>query len=450
MNEPHKTDFLGRDAIFPLLLKMGIPAAVGMLVNALYNVVDTIFVGHGVGPLAIAALSIVFPLQMIVSAVAQALGIGAASIVSRRLGEKRPDAAAAAMGTAYAAVMLVTAVLVALVFLFTRPILAFFGASETVMPYALSYTRIVAAGFFFFSMSMCASNLIRAEGNAKASMLGMLLGAGLNTILDPIFIFGFRMGVEGAAVATVISQVVSCAYLFSLYFRKKSHVPIGVADLRIEPSVLRDEALLGVPAFVQSAGMSLLALLINTTLGRYGGDLAITTYGMNHKILSIVIMPILGIIQGFQPIAGYNYGAKRFDRVRQSLKTTVLTALAVSLAGYAFMMLAPRAAIGLFTADAELIASSARVLRVMVLFIPLASLQITGSTYFQAVGKKTQSMMLGLSRQFLLLIPIVLILPLLIGVDGVWLAFPIADLASTVITLALLARELRHLESRSA
>ena len=450
MNEPHKTDFLGRDAIFPLLLKMGIPAAVGMLVNALYNVVDTIFVGHGVGPLAIAALSIVFPLQMIVSAVAQALGIGAASIVSRRLGEKRPDAAAAAMGTAYAAVMLVTAVLVALVFLFTRPILAFFGASETVMPYALSYTRIVAAGFFFFSMSMCASNLIRAEGNAKASMLGMLLGAGLNTILDPIFIFGFGMGVEGAAVATVISQVVSCAYLFSLYFRKKSHVPIGVADLRIEPSVLRDEALLGVPAFVQSAGMSLLALLINTTLGRYGGDLAITTYGMNHKILSIVIMPILGIIQGFQPIAGYNYGAKRFDRVRQSLKTTVLTALAVSLAGYAFMMLAPRAAIGLFTADAELIASSARVLRVMVLFIPLASLQITGSTYFQAVGKKTQSMMLGLSRQFLLLIPIVLILPLLIGVDGVWLAFPIADLASTVITLALLARELRHLESRSA
>jgi len=450
MNEPHKTDFLGRDAIFPLLLKMGIPAAVGMLVNALYNVVDTIFVGHGVGPLAIAALSIVFPLQMIVSAVAQALGIGAASIVSRRLGEKRPDAAAAAMGTAYAAVMLVTAVLVALVFLFTRPILAFFGASETVMPYALSYTRIVAAGFFFFSMSMCASNLIRAEGNAKASMLGMLLGAGLNTILDPIFIFGFGMGVEGAAVATVISQVVSCAYLFSLYFRKKSHVPIGVADLRIAPSVLRDEALLGVPAFVQSAGMSLLALLINTTLGRYGGDLAITTYGMNHKILSIVIMPILGIIQGFQPIAGYNYGAKRFDRVRQSLKTTVLTALAVSLAGYAFMMLAPRAAIGLFTADAELIASSARVLRVMVLFIPLASLQITGSTYFQAVGKKTQSMMLGLSRQFLLLIPIVLILPLFIGVDGVWLAFPIADLASTVITLALLARELRHLESRSA
>ena len=450
MNEPHKTDFLGRDAIFPLLLKMGIPAAVGMLVNALYNVVDTIFVGHGVGPLAIAALSIVFPLQMIVSAVAQALGVGAASIVSRRLGEKRPDAAAAAMGTAYTAVMLVTAVLVALVLAFTRPILGFFGASEAVMPYALSYTRIVAAGFFFFSMSMCASNLVRAEGNAKASMMGMLLGAGLNTVLDPIFIFGFRMGVAGAAVATVISQVVSCSYLFTLYFRKKSHVPIGRSDLRIEPSALRDEALLGVPAFVQSAGMSLLALLINNTLGRYGGDLAISTYGMNHKILSIVIMPILGIIQGFQPIAGYNYGAKRFDRVRQSLKTAVLTALTVSLAGYAFMMLAPRAAIGMFTSDAELIASSARVLRVMVLFIPLASLQITGSTYFQAVGKKTQSMMLGLSRQFLLLIPIVLILPLFIGVDGVWMAFPIADLASTALTLALLVRELRHLEDRSA
>lgn len=450
MTEPHKTDFLGRDAIFPLLLRMGIPAAIGMLVNALYNVVDTIFVGHGVGPMAIAALSIVFPLQMIVSAVAQALGVGAASIVSRRLGEKRPADAAAAMGTAYAAVMLVTAILVAAVLCFTRPILAFFGASEAIMPYALGYTRIVATGFFFFSMSMCASNIVRAEGNAKASMFGMLLGAGLNTVLDPIFIFGLGMGVEGAALATVVSQVASCAYLFSLYFRKRSHVPIALRDLRIKPAMLGDEALLGVPAFIQSAGMSLLALLINNSLGHYGGDLAITTYGMNHKVISIVIMPILGIVQGFQPIAGYNYGARHYDRVRQSLKIAVLTALAVSLAGYAFMMLAPRLAIGMFTSDASLAASSARVLRIMIAFIPLASLQITGSTYFQAVGKKTQSMLLGLSRQFLMLIPIVLFLPLFIGVDGVWLAFPLADLASTALTTVLLLRELRRLGERSA
>jgi putative MATE family efflux protein len=450
MTEPQKTDFLGRDAIFPLILKMGVPAAIGMMVNALYNVVDTIFVGHGVGPLAIAALSIAFPLQMIVSAVAQALGVGAASIVSRRLGEKRPADAAAAMGTAYTAVLLVTALLVAIVFLFTRQILTFFGASATIMPYALGYTRIVAAGFFFFSMSMCASNLVRSEGNAKASMVGMLLGAGLNTILDPIFIFGLGMGVEGAATATVISQIVSCVYLFSLYFRKKSHVPIAVANLRIVPSILGEAALLGTPAFIQTAGMSILALVINNSLGYYGGDLAITTYGMNHKILSIVIMPILGIVQGFQPIAGYNYGARHYGRVKQSLKTATLTALAISLVGYAFMMLTPWIAIGMFTSDADLIASSARVLRIMVLFIPFAALQITGSTYFQAVGKGTQSLLLGLSRQFILLIPIVVVLPLFIGVDGVWMAFPIADAVSTLLTATLLSREMRRLDLHAA
>ncbi|PKL23372.1 MAG: MATE family efflux transporter [Spirochaetae bacterium HGW-Spirochaetae-3] len=450
MNESHKTDFLGRDAIFPLLLKMGIPAAIGMLVNALYNVVDTIFVGHGVGPLAIAALSIVFPLQMIVSAVAQALGVGTASIVSRRLGEKRADDAAAAMGTAYTAVMLITAILVATVLAFTRPILAFFGASDTIMPYALGYTRIVAAGFFFFSLSMCASNLVRSEGNAKASMVGMMMGAGLNTLLDPIFIFGFKMGVEGAAIATVLSQASSCAYLFSIYFRKKSHVPLKAADFRIKAAILREAALLGTPAFIQSAGFSILALIINNSLGHYGGDLAITTYGMNQKILTIVIMPILGIAQGFQPIAGYNYGAKHYGRVKQSLKTATLTALVVSLVGYAFMMLAPRLAIGMFTSDEALIGSSARVLRIMVLLIPFAALQITGSTYFQAIGKGTQSLLLGLSRQFILLIPIVLVLPLFIGVDGVWMAFPIADSVSTLLTATLLAREIRRLDRHIA
>ena len=450
MTESHKTDFLGRDAIFPLILKMGVPAAIGMLVNALYNVVDTIFVGHGVGPLAIAALSIVFPLQMIVSAVAQTLGVGTASIVSRRLGEKRPGDAAAAIGTAYTAVMLVTAALVAVVLLRTRPILTFFGASETIMPYALSYTRIVASGFFFFSLSMCASNLVRSEGNAKASMVGMMMGAGLNTILDPIFIFGFKMGVEGAAIATVISQVVSCAYLFSLYLRKKSHVPLKARDFRVKPAILGEATLLGAPAFIQSAGMSILALIINNSLGHYGGDLAITTYGMNQKILTIVIMPILGIVQGFQPIAGYNYGAKHYGRVKQSLKTATFTALAISLVGYAFMMLAPRLAIGMFTSDETLLASSARVLRIMVLFIPFAAVQITGSTYFQAVGKGTQSLLLGLSRQFILLIPIVVLLPMFIGVDGVWMAFPIADSISTALTATLLSREIRRLDRHAS
>jgi putative MATE family efflux protein len=424
---------------------MGAPAAVGMLVNALYNIVDTIFVGQGVGPLAIAALSIVFPIQMIVSSVAQATGIGTASIVSRRLGEKRHAEAARAVGTAYATVILVNAILVALLFAFMKPILSFFGASQEIMPYATQYLGIVGAGFFFFGLSMCASNLVRSEGNTKASMKGMLLGAGLNTILDPIFIFGFGMGVRGAAIATVISQIASVVYLSSLYMRKKTVVPLLASEFRIRPKILGQSFLLGTPAFIQSAGMSVLMLLVNTSLGRYGGDSAITTFGMIHRLNMIVIMPVLGIVQGFQPIAGYNYGAKRYDRVKATLRTTILTATGLAGVGYAFMMLLPRVGMGFFTSDAALVDASARVLRIMVMFIPLVAIQITGATYFQAIGKATESVVLGLSRQFFILIPLILILPRFFGLDGIWMAYPLADLLSSAVTSTLLVREVRRL-----
>ncbi|MEW6550320.1 MAG: MATE family efflux transporter [Spirochaetota bacterium] len=445
MDSSHRTAYLENDRIFPLLVKMGAPAAVGMLVNALYNIVDTIFVGQGVGPLAIAALSIVFPIQMIVSSVAQATGIGTASIVSRRLGEKRHAEAARAVGTAYATVILVNAILVALLFLFMRPILSFFGASPEIMPLAMDYLGIVGAGFFFFALSMCASNLVRSEGNTKASMKGMLLGAGLNTMLDPIFIFGFGMGVRGAAIATVISQVASSAYLLSLYARKKTVVPLLASEFRIRPRILGQSFLLGTPAFIQSAGMSLLMLLVNTSLGRYGGDPAITTFGMIHRLNMIVIMPVLGIVQGFQPIAGYNYGAKRYDRVKATLRTTIFTATGLAGLGYAFMMLLPRVGMGFFTSDAALVDASARVLRIMVMFVPLAAVQITGATYFQAIGKATESVVLGLSRQFFILIPLILILPPIFGLDGIWMAYPLADLLSSSVTTTLLVREVRRL-----
>lgn len=445
---PHRTAFLGEEKLFPLLLKMGIPAAVGMIVNALYNIVDTVFVGLGVGSLAIAALSIIFPIQMLVSALAQALGVGSASIVSRRLGEKREEDAAKTIGTAYATILLATAILVVLTFIFMRPILSFFGASPAIMPYAIEYLTWVTPGFFFFAASMAANSLVRAEGNAKASMTGMIIGALLNTVLDPLFIFGFHLGVAGAAIATVISQIASCAYLFSLYFRKKTHVALRLDHFRIRPSILKDSALLGIPAFVQSAGMSLLALVINTSLGKFGGDMAITIYGMVSKINMLVIFPILGMAQGFQPIVGYNYGAHRYDRVRGAIKVTTLTVLGLATFCFAILMLFPRACMSLFSQDQELVAAAARVIRMMLIFVPLAAVQIIGSTYFQAVGRKTQSIVLGLSRQFLILIPLVLILPHFLGLDGIWWSFPAADLIATTLTITLLAREISHLEDR--
>ncbi|MDD3981991.1 MAG: MATE family efflux transporter, partial [Spirochaetales bacterium] len=222
-------------------------------------------------------------------------------------------------------------------------------------------------------------------------------------------------------------------------------VPLVASEFRIRPKILGQSFLLGTPAFIQSAGMSLLMLLVNTSVGRYGGDWAITTFGMIHRLNMIVIMPVLGIVQGFQPIAGYNYGAKRYDRVRATLRTTIFTATGLAGIGYAFMMLLPRVGMGFFTSDAALVDSSARVLRIMVMFVPLAAVQITGTTYFQAVGKATESVALGLSRQFIILIPLILLLPRFFGLDGIWISYPLADLLSSAITTTLLLREVRRL-----
>ena len=448
--QEHKTDFLGRDAIFPLLIKLGVPAAVGMLVNALYNVVDTIYVGLGVGPLAIAALSIVFPIQMIVSALAQAIGMGSASIVSRRLGEKRPEEATKAIGSAYASVFFINFVIIGLLYAFMRPLLAFFGASEAIMPYAIDYLGIVGGGFFFFGLSMCANNLLRSAGNARASMAGMIVGAILNAILAPIFIFGFHLAVKGAAIATVISQAVSCVYLFGTYARGKSHVPIGLHDLKVNGALLRESLGLGLPTFIQSAGMSILTLIANTSLGRYGGDSAITTFGMISRLNQIIILPIIGVVAGFQPIAGYNFGARRYDRVKEALRVTILTAFGLSLVGYAFLMLAPRLCMAMFTTDRGLIDASARALRILSMLIPLAAVQIAGSNYFLAVGRPIKSLLLSTSRQFLILVPLILVLPHFLGLDGIWYAYPLADFLASALTMAFLVREVARLGKTQA
>lgn len=444
------SDILGEEAILPLLFRMALPATVAMIINALYNVVDTIFVGHGVGPLAIAALSIIFPLQMLVSSFAQAVSVGAASITSRRLGAKDPEAAARATGTAYTIIVATTFLIIMALIIFKEPVLRLFGATDEIMPYAIDYISIVGPGFFFFALGMGASNLIRAEGNARSSMIGMAIGAITNIILDPILIIVMGLGVRGAAIATIIGQFLSCVYFFSLYIRKKSHIPIVRTHLKPDFSLIPEMAILGVPVFVQSAGMSILQLAVNNTLGTYGGNDAIATYGMISRLFSIVIFPIVGISQGFQPIAGYNYGAKRFDRVKSSLRLAILVAFLTSLIGYFIMMLAPQFCMALFGAEGALRMESARVLRIMGLGIPLAAIQITGSIYFQSVGKPNESFILGISRQFLILLPLILILSRFCGTSGVWISFPISDVMSMLITVILLIREVRHLGEYSS
>ena len=426
-------------------MKMSVPAIIGMMAAALYNVVDTIFVGRGVGPLGIAGLSIAFPIQMIVQAIGQMIGIGAASIISRKLGEKNYDAASSALGTAILAIFIFSIVLVSLIAGFLRPILSFFGATETIMPQSVEYLRTVVFGFPFIAISMAGNNMIRAEGKARTAMGTMLIGMGLNIVLDPVFIFVFDMGIRGAALATVVSQFCSFIWVSSFYLTKRSSVSLDLGHLRIRAAYLREMLVLGLPNAVQSAGMSILAIIVNNTLGTLGGDMAISTYGMVLRLLSFVIMPMIGLAQGFQPIAGYNFGARQYDRVRKILFLSSITAISISSLFFFLIRIFPEFFIGLFTTEAGLISTGARTLKIMSLAMPLMTIQIVSAVYFQAIGKGTAALLLGLSRQFLILIPVVLILPRIFGVDGVWASFPTSDFLSIIIAVIVMSFEIRRL-----
>ena len=442
-----KSAFLGEQKIFPLLMKMSIPAIVGMMVAGLYNVVDTIFVGRGAGPMAIAGLSIAFPLQMILQGIGVMIGIGSASIISRRLGENNQERAEMALSTATISVVTLSILMTAVVGVFTDPILRLFGASDAVIPYAREYVKTVMWGFPFMAIGMAGNNIIRAEGNSKVSMVTMLIGMIMNIILDPIFIFGLNMGIQGAALATVIGQFFSFLWILYYYASGKSVVKFHRKNLTINFKQLREMAVLGFPNLVQNAGMSILVLIVNNTLLQVSGDLAISTYGMVMRLLSFVIMPLIGFAQGHQPIVGYNYGAKKFDRVKKTLLVTMVSAFAVSLFFYILIMIFPNALIGLFTTDRTLIDASVKALRTMSILMPIISFQLIPSIYFQAIGKGALALFLGLSRQFIVLIPIVLILPRILGLTGVWISFPVSDSISTLITMVFLFFEMRHLNS---
>ena len=336
---------MGTDRLLPLLMKLSIPAAAGMIVNSLYNVVDTIFVGRGVGPEAIAALSIAFPLQIIIGTVAHAFGAGTASIVSRRLGEKRTEEAAAAAGTSMVFVALYSIVATILMFLFAESVLRFFGASPSIMPIALTYVRWVAIGFPLLGFGMSSNGLIRAEGRARTAMISMFLGTGLNILLDPVFIFGFGMGIRGAAIATVISQAISALWIVRFYLGRHSALSLARRHLRVRREVVAESFVLGLPNFIHGTSFSLLMLLINRTLGSLGGDAAIATYGMINRLMTLAYMPLIGLAQGFQPIAGYNTGAGLVARVRRILLLAAGTATALAALLWAVFQAFPGAMI---------------------------------------------------------------------------------------------------------
>jgi len=436
---------LGTERIGRLLVRMSAPAAVAMLVTALYNVVDTIFIARGVGTDAIGGLTVAFPFQILVMAFAMMIGMGAASVVSRALGSGNRERAYTAAGNAFVISAVFGIFMTIVGYLFLEPILKLFGATPQLMGYAKEYLSVIFSGTFFITFAMSSNNIVRAEGRATVAMITMIVGAVFNIVLDPIFIFGFNMGIRGAALATVISQFLSFAFLLSFFLSGRSSLKIKLRHLRPERGVTREIFSLGIPALIRQGGMSIVIIVMNNSLGYYGGDIYISSFGIIFRILHFVLMPLFGLVQGFQPITGYNFGAGNIDRVKNTVKISILASTTLAALGFLLLALLPGPIFRIFSNDAYLIQTGIPVLRVVTLIIPFIGIQVIGASYFQAVGKAGPAFFLGLSRQFILLIPLMIVLPLLFGLWGVFTAFPAADFLSTVITGIWLLKDVRSL-----
>ncbi|MBS4020993.1 MAG: MATE family efflux transporter [Dethiobacter sp.] len=432
--------------VFSLIVKFSGPAVVGMLVMSIYNIVDRVFIGRSVGPLGIAGIAVGYPLMMIIMAVTMLVGIGATSLISIRLGEKRIEEAERVMGSAATLLVVISLALTVAGLLFLTPLLRLFAASDNILPYGREYMTIILFGTVFQVFSFGVNNFIRAEGNPKTAMFTMLIGAVLNLILDPIFIFVLGLGVAGAAWATIISQAVSALWVLSYFLRGSSLLKFRRANLRPDLALTTDIVSVGAASFFKQLVTSIILIILNNSLLFYGGDIAVSGMGVIHSIFTLLLMPVFGISQGVQPIIGYNYGARQFDRVKQALYQAILLATAIVVIGFIGIVLFAEPFIRLFNSDAELVAIGAAGLRTFLALLPILGFQIIGANYFQAVGKPRQAVFLNLSRQVLLLIPALLILPRFYGLRGIWLAGPVADTGSSIITAAWLLLEIRYLK----
>ncbi len=437
------SELLGNEKIRTLLIKMSAPAMVGMAVQSMYSLVDAIFVGRAVGTIGMAGLQIAFPIQILVMAIAQTVGVGGASIISRSLGKGDKNHGEKTMGNIFFLLISLSLLISILGLLFTTPILKLFGATEASLPYALEYIQVILLGSVVFVFAMGSNNIVRAEGNAKVAMITMIISAGLNIILDPIFIFGLNMGIRGAALATVLAQSFAAIYLLFYFIRGTSSLKVRKAYFRPDIKVIREIFLIGASTFARMAAGTLMSVILNHSLSHYGDDTSLAVFVAINKLLTFTLMPLLGIVQGMQPIVGYNYGAKEYPRVHETLKLAIIGTTGIATLAWVILMTIPGYMIGLFNDDPELIAQGVRAIRMNIFVLPVIGYQIVGAGMFQSIGKARPAIILSLTRQVLILIPMALILPLFLGIDGIWLAFPISDFLSTLITHYLMRTQMR-------
>ena len=434
---------LGTERIRKLLVQYAVPAIIAMTASSLYNMVDSIFIGHGVGALAISGLALTFPLMNLAAAFGSLVGVGAATLVSMRLGQRDYETAQRILGNVVVLNLIIGISFGLLTLVFLDPILYFFGASDATIGYAREYMSVILWGNVVTHMYLGLNAVLRAAGHPRKAMYATILTVTINAILDPLFIFGFGWGIRGAAIATVLAQILALVWQFRIFSDRNELLHFRRGIYRLKGKIVRNVLAIGMSPFLMNLAACFIVILINKGLKEYGGDLNIGAYGIVNRLGFFFVMIVMGINQGMQPIAGYNYGARQFDRVDRVLKLTIIGATCVTTLGFLIGELAPRLAVSVFTDDPELVRLSAEGMRIVFFCFPIIGFQMVTSNFFQSIGMASKAIFLSLTRQMLFLLPALIILPHFFGAAGVWYSMPVSDLLASLVAMVMLVSQFR-------
>lgn len=429
---------LGTKPVGKLLMQYSLPAIIAMTASSLYNMVDSIFIGQGVGPMAISGLAITFPFMNLGAAFGAGVGVGASTCISVKLGQKDYSTAQRILGNTVTLNLIIGIAFSVVSLLFLDPILYFFGASEQTITYACDYMLIVLLGNVFSHMYFGMNAVLRASGKPREAMYATIFTVVVNTILDPIFIYPLHMGIQGAAYATILSQILALVWQMRIFSNKNELLHLRRGIYRLKREIVTNILAIGLSPFSMNVCACIIVIFINKGLLMYSGDLAVGAYGIANRVCFIFVMVNMGLNQGMQPIAGYNYGAQKLDRLLRVLKLATIAGTCITTVGFLVAELIPEQCARLFTTDAELIKLSSNGLRIMMAAFMLVGSQMVITNFFQSIGKAKISMFLSLSRQMIFLFPLLIVLPPFMGVDGVWWAMPISDTVAEVVAVAMM------------
>lgn len=444
MDNKKATLELGTKPVGKLLAQYALPAIIAMTAASLYNIIDRVFIGQVVGPMAISGLAITFPFMNLAAVFGAAVGVGASTTISVKLGQKDYESAENILGNTITLNLIVGLAFGGICLLFLDPILRFFGASDATLPYARDFMRVILAGNVFSHMYFGMNAVLRAASKPRMAMFATIFTVGMNILLDVVFILWWHWGIKGAAFATVISQVLALCWQMKLFTNKSELLHLKRGIYKLKSNLVRNIISIGISPFLMNACACVIVIFINNQLVRFGGDMAVGAYGIANSIAMIFVMFVIGLNQGMQPIAGYNYGAQQYDRMMRVVKLSIITAVCIMLTGWSLAMFAPYHCARMFTTDPELIKGSIKAIHIIMMMFPLIGSQMVITNFFQCIGKVKISIFLSLSRQLLFLLPLLAILPNFYGINGVWASMPTSDFIAVVVAVTIMLVFLRR------